>query len=263
MGKKEKNQEKLLRMLRCHGSLLVNDVVAALALSEASVRRYFAELEKSGQVMRFHGGIRLANVQNSTEYQYNDAASSKTVEKHLIGIAAAEYVVEHDRLFFDSGSTVFECGVALVDKLAQHEIRNLRIVTNSLAFGTNLVHYCPVTATGGTIRSNRMDLCGNVALENISRYNFTKAFLGTDGIGANGELSTTDEETSAMAELVIKRSDEVFILSDGSKIGRTSFVPYGNLADKKITLITDSSADAEILSEFRKRNIKTVTVLKK
>ena len=67
--------------------------------------------------------------------------------------------------------------------------------------------------------------------------NFTKAFLGTDGIGANGELSTTDEETSAMAELVIKRSDEVFILSDGSKIGRTSFVPYGNLADKKSRLL--------------------------
>ena len=59
MGKKEKNQEKLLRMLRCHGSLNINEVMRALTLSEASVRRYFAEMEQSGQAVRFHGGIRM------------------------------------------------------------------------------------------------------------------------------------------------------------------------------------------------------------
>ena len=53
MGGKEKNQEKLLRMLRCHGSLSVSAAVRILSLSEASVRRYFAELERGGLAMRF------------------------------------------------------------------------------------------------------------------------------------------------------------------------------------------------------------------
>ena len=60
MGVKEKNREKLLRLLRSHGSLGVGEVVRALSLSEASVRRYFAELEKLDHAMRYHGGIRLA-----------------------------------------------------------------------------------------------------------------------------------------------------------------------------------------------------------
>ena len=78
MGKKEKNQEKLLRMLRCHGSLNINEVVRALTLSEASVRRYFSEMEQSGQAVRFHGGIRMPAARDGSDYHFSDAASSFT-----------------------------------------------------------------------------------------------------------------------------------------------------------------------------------------
>ena len=44
MGIKAKNQEKILRMLRCHGSLKISSVMKTLELSEASVLRYFADM---------------------------------------------------------------------------------------------------------------------------------------------------------------------------------------------------------------------------
>ena len=113
--------------------------------------------------------------------------------------------------------------------------------------------------TGGMIRPSRMDLCGHVALENIRRYHFTKAFLGTDAISPEGILSTTDEETSAIAAAVIEQSDEVFILADSSKIGKTSFVPYGTLGSSKLTLITDKLPGDTLQSELRSVGVKIMT----
>ena len=263
MGKKEKNQEKLLRMLRCHGSLNITEVVRALTLSEASVRRYFAEMEQSGQAVRFHGGIRMPAARDGSDYHFSDAVSSFTAEKHLIGREAAAFIEDNDRLFFDSGTTVMECGTALADRLAQHELNNLCIVTNSLSLGANLSPYCPVIVTGGVIRLARMDLCGPAARENVCRYNFTLAFLGTDGISEEGILSTTDEETSSLAAAVLEHSEKVFILADGSKLGKSSFVPYGSLTRRNLTLITDGSADPGILENLRQNGIRIVTAEKK
>ncbi|MBR2373497.1 MAG: DeoR/GlpR transcriptional regulator [Lentisphaeria bacterium] len=260
MGVKEKNLEKILRMLQCHGSLNINAVMKALALSEATVRRYFADMEHSGQAFRFHGGIRLVADRGNSGYHFHEAASTYTAEKHLIGSKAAALICDHDRLFFDSGTTVLECGNALAELLGTKKINDLRIVTNSLAFGEGLTPHCPVVLTGGMIRPSRMDLCGNVALENVRRYNFTKAFLGTDAISPQGVLSTTDEETSGIAAAVLEHSSNIYILADSSKLGKNAFVPYGTLFCSRVTLITDSLADKEMLSGWRKAGVNIVTV---
>ena len=76
MGKKEKNQKKLLRLLRSHENLNVREAMRALSLSEALIRRCFIELEKLGQALRYHGGIRMAAARNGSEYHFYDAISS-------------------------------------------------------------------------------------------------------------------------------------------------------------------------------------------
>ncbi len=258
MGIKEKNQEKLLRMLNSHGSLSIAAIEKALRLSAASVRRYLADMERAGQLHRYHGGARAAVEKGGGGYQFYEASSAFTAEKHLIGRMAAELVADHDRLFFDSGTTVLECGNALAEILSSGRLKDLRIVTNSLAFASGLTPLCPVTLTGGMIRHSRMDLCGNVALENVRRYNFTKAILGTDAISNTGELSTTDEDTAALASALLEHCDEVFILADSSKLGKSSFVPYGSLRNSSATLITDHLADANVLDELKQQNIRVL-----
>ena len=134
----------------------------------------------------------------------------------------------------------------------------MRIVTNSLAFASGLTPFCPVVLTGGMIRLSRMDLCGSVALENVRRYNFTRAILGTDAISSTGELSTTDEETAALAALLLEHSEKIFILADSSKLGKSSFVPYGTLKKDNVTLITDHLADKDFLEALYSQGIKVV-----
>ena len=258
VGIKEKNQDKILAMLRCHGTLTVSAVMKSLALSEASVRRYFADMERSGMALRYHGGIRMIQDKGFSGYQFHEASSSNTFEKHRIGETAAALISDHDRLFFDSGTTVLECGNALAEKLTSGVINDLRIVTNSLAFATGLTPLCPVVLIGGMIRLSRMDLCGTISLETVKRYNFTKAILGTDAISSDGVLGTTDEDTASLDAVVFEHAQEVLILADSSKLGKSAFVPYGSLFDPKVTLITDHLADAELLSAFRDAGVRVI-----
>lgn len=256
MSNKEKNQRKILHLLRRHGTLKIFDVVNALKISEASVRRYFAEMEKIGMVVRFHGGVKLPVPWDGSGYHFTRAEAEFVAEKHAIGNLAALQAVDGDRLFCDSGTTVLECGTALAERLAARDVNNLCVVTNSMTLGSTLAAYCPVQISGGQIRLSRMDLCGSVARENVGRYNFTKAFLGTDGIAEDGTLSTTDDETTSLAAAVIEHSDEVFILADSSKLGKKSFVPYGTLCNRKVTLITDSMADMVLVENLRQAGAK-------
>jgi DeoR family fructose operon transcriptional repressor len=112
--------------------------------------------------------------------------------------------------------------------------------------------------TGGVVRNLRKDLSGLNALQNIERYNFTRAVLGADGISSDGILSTTDEDTSLLAAAALRRSKEALILADSSKIGVSSFVEYGKLEAGKFTLVTDPGIDAVLLQKFRENGVQVL-----
>ena len=256
MGKFERTQEKILRLLHSHGNLQVVQVASALGISEATVRRHLTILEQQGQLIRVHGGCRLPISGDASTYLFHREAASQVSEKRAIGELAAKLFTDRERLFFDSGTTVLECGHSLCARLEAAELSDVHVVTNSLAFGASLAQHCSVFLTGGNIRSSRMDLAGMVTLQHLERYHFTKAVLGADGIAEDGTLTTTDEETSLLAAAVVERSQEKLILADSSKLGRRSFVPYASLQGESFTLITDSEADPAILAKLQKRGIK-------
>ncbi len=255
MGKFERTQAKILQLLRSHGHLQVVSTAAALGMSEATVRRHLTVLEQQGLLLRVHGGCRLPVSGDASTYLFQREAASRVCEKRAIGEAAAKLFADRDRLFFDSGTTVLECGHSLCTRLGASELSDVHVVTNSLAFGASLAQHCPVVLTGGNIRSSRMDLTGMVTLQHLERYHFTKAVLGADGIAEDGTLTTTDEETSLLAAAVAARSQQVLILADSSKLGRRSFVPYATLQGESFTLVTDSAADPDILAKLQKLGI--------
>lgn len=249
-----------MTMVRQYGRLSVADAVNTLKSSEATVRRYFNELENSGEVMRVYGGICLPVSAPGGEYHFSDRAMTRIAEKQAIGRTAASLVSDNARLFFDSGTTVRECGNALVERIGREEVHDINIVTNSLIYNDNLPLCSHLSLIGGAVRPRRMDLCGMVALNNLERYNFSMAFLGADGVAADGTLTTTDEETSILAAAVLSRSRHGVILADSSKLGYASFAPYSRLDGEKFTLITDDQAEDSLLENFRQVGVRVIVV---
>ena len=79
----------------------------------------------------------------------------------------------------------------------------------------------------------------------LKNYNFDLAFIGANGITADG-YSTPDPEEVIVKSEAIKRSKEVYFLCDSSKFKENSFMNFASLEDG--TLITDGN----IPKEFKK-----------
>jgi DeoR/GlpR family transcriptional regulator of sugar metabolism len=257
MGKKTEAQQKILKLLQRCGELGVADAVAALNVSEATVRRHFAELESQGSLIRVFGGVRLP-VADDSVYLFQSRAVDHLREKRAIGRVAAALICGHERLFCDSGTTVLEFGNALAGRFVPGGLSDITVITNSLVYSEELPQRCQVMLTGGLLRPARKDLSGLNALQNIERYNFSRAVLGADGISPEGVLSTTDEDTSLLAAAALRRSKEALILIDSSKLGIPSFVEYGTLDPGKFTLVTDSGADKSLVSKWRESGISVI-----
>jgi DeoR family fructose operon transcriptional repressor len=77
-----------------------------------------------------------------------------------------------------------------------------------------------------------------------------KAFLATNGLSAKKGLTTPDMNVAEVKKTLRSIANEVFLLADSSKLGYDAFVQVATL-DQIDSLITDSGADADELSQLR------------
>jgi DeoR/GlpR family transcriptional regulator of sugar metabolism len=248
MTKTEIRTAKLLEMLQIEKRVDVKTVAHALEISEATVRRLFAQLEEDGDVIRVHGGVQLAP-QIGYDYSYRVSASHKSREKTFIGNAAAEVVKSDESLFLDSGTTVLKLAETLSVKIQTGALENIVVVTNSLTNIETLAKWCKVILIGGEVRLPRRDVCGTIAEKVLMMFHVDRAFFGADAISLEGGFMATDERTSKMNEIVLQQADNAYVLTDSGKFNKTSFISYATL-DAVGAIFTDDGIEQETLDAF-------------
>ncbi len=240
---------KLLELLRLHQRVNVKTVALALNISDATVRRLFAQLEKGGEVIRIHGGVQLSP-QLGHDYSFRVSALHRSEEKTRIGEAAAGIIASNERIFLDSGTTVLKLAEALSLRIQAGEVEHLIVVTNSLTYVDMLGKYCKVILIGGEIRVRRRDVCGPIAEKTLVMFHVDKAFLGADAINLDPGFMTTDERTARMCEIVIERAGKVYVLADSEKFNTSSFIPYAPLTAVD-TILSDRGMTQEVLHLYQ------------
>lgn len=75
---------------------------------------------------------------------------------------------------------------------------------------------------GGMLKAGTMALIGAETLSALGRYNFTKAFLGANGVTVAQGFTTPDPEEAAVKALAAERAQEVYVLTDSSKFGQVT-----------------------------------------
>ena len=245
-------------MLREKKRLDIATVVKKLNISEATARRLFSSLETDGKLIRIHGGIQLAPELESA-YSFKVSAAMNKEEKTQIGFFAAQSVKSGERIFLDSGTTVMKMAEALAKRIRSGELENLLVVTNSISCINNLAEVCKITLIGGTMRPERLDVCGPVAENNLTKYHFDKTYIGADAISLQGEIMATDEATCHINEIAIAQSQKNIVLAAANKFAKSSFISFGNL-DSKYVVYTDSSLPAKKLSMLKKTKAEIILV---
>ena len=110
---------------------------------------------------------------------------------------------------------------------------------------------------GGVIRQGSPDLTGPVTEHCLDLFSVDLAFQGADGIGADGTIYTSDLRL-AKVDMHIRRIAQCScLLSDSSKIGRTSLARCGSMANVQF-FITDQNAPAAALRRYARQGAKII-----
>lgn len=252
-------REKLiLEQLYLKTKLDLNEVMNILNISESTVRRIFSKLEKTGKVIRTHGGISLLG-DSLNEYSFESLMQTKYEQKTKIGKAAVNDIVNGDIIYIDCGTTVLTLCISIKQKIKSGELKDLKIFTNSLANIEVLSSVTEICLIGGIYRPNRKDFAGYISENIIKQLHFNKCFLGVDGIVAPDSFTATDFNTARLNQLAISNSEKVFVLCDSSKFGKKSLVSFAD-ASSIDKIITNDDIDEKIIDTFKALNLEVTTV---
>jgi DeoR family lactose phosphotransferase system repressor len=146
-----------------------------------------------------------------------------------------------------------------VEELKSGKLRDITVITNSLAVLDKLAPYCKVLLIGGVFRIRRKDFAGSFSERVIKFLCFSKCFLGADAVDIDKGFMTLEMETSSLDEIIMLQSEKSYILVDSTKFKYRSLTSYGKL-ERASLIITDSKLEDHICDEMKQRDISYILV---
>lgn len=244
----EERHSKILDVLTRQRSVNLSELCSLLDTSESTVRRDLAMLSESGMLVKVRGGA-MALGESYTEFEHNVEEKSNLFveEKTAIARYAASLIDDGDFIFLDAGTTTEKIINFIPSK-------SVTFVTNAFINAKHLAQRgFKVIIPGGEIKASTEAIVGTETVMTLSRYNFTKCFMGVNGISLKGGFSTPDTNEAAVKSAAITHSKDVFVLADHSKFGKITASKFAEL--KEGLTITDKVPDKKYLDRI---NIKEV-----
>ena len=204
----QERYQTILQILSEKNTVTVQELTKLLNTSESTIRRDLTTLDEMGKLNKVFGGATSIH-QLSGVYEA-DVKSREGImldEKKAIAIYCAKLINDTDFVYIDAGTTTD----ILTDYITN---KNATYVTNGITHAKNLIRKGLTTYTiGGRIKPATEAIMGAEGLRSLKTFNFTKSFMGTNGIELNAGFSTLDIEEGLIIEEVIKRSYMSYVLA--------------------------------------------------
>lgn len=234
----EKRLQMILDIVNKRGSATVLDLTKQTSSSESTIRRDLNLLSNEGKIIKVHGGA-IALKLNTKDEKVGIRREQNSREKEEIAIFAASLIEDDDFVYLDSGSTI----ELMIDNI---KAVNATFVTNSIFNIKGLTkNHLKAFLLGGEYKESTDAIVGEKALNELSKYNFTKGFFGTNGISKDRGFTTPEIKEAMIKELAIKNTRECFILSDVSKFGKISAIKFADF--DRVKVITNKDKNNEYL----------------
>jgi DeoR/GlpR family transcriptional regulator of sugar metabolism len=237
-------RHRILERVSEQQSIHIGELAQEFGVSEMTIRRDVARLERDGFLRRTYGGA-TAHVTRSLELAFNARALQHTGPKRLIGMAAAELVRDAATMFVGIGTTTEQFAQFLPAR------RDLTVITGSVPIASLLGTRSPrVVILGGTVRRDELSCIGPVAAATVRRYHADVAVLGAAGLTVRHGVTELNDDEAEVQRLMVEHSDTLVIVADGTKLGFTAPVQVTD-AERIDTLVTDEGAPPEEVSALR------------
>lgn len=244
-------QRQILHRVQSAGFVRNFDLSEEFGVSDETIRKDLAALERLGRLVRNHGGAsRLEPDRLDLPLPERTAINER--EKDIIALAAADLLSPRETIFLDASSTVL--------RLADHlPAMPLTVVTNahhivvSLANRTDLTLVC----TGGTYENQSRSYTGSMAEDVSKRFVIRSAFLGVDALDPERGAMDVNHGHGVLKERLIERVDRVIVLADSTKLGARSAYRFADVKDIDI-LVTDVGASPDLVARFEAQGVKVI-----
>lgn len=233
----EEREQRILQLLEQKKAVTVMELTKLLQTSESTIRRDLNSLAEMGKLNKVHGGATaIETFRQTIEENVEEKALKNIQEKIQIAQYAATLVQNDDFVFLDAGTTTAK----MIDYLDP---------TSKAVFITNgIVHVRKLTQKGikayllgGELKLSTEAMIGAAATDSLKAYNFTKSFIGCNGIHEEYGFSTPDVAEAMIKKEAMNRCFMNCIVADSSKFGKISAVSFGRLS--QACIITDQIKD--------------------
>jgi DeoR family transcriptional regulator of aga operon len=251
-GKRIERMRSLLDLLALRAQaapLTLDELVAELGVSKATLRRDLAALEDEQLVVRTHGGARAVDVEaGALEIPVRLRTGQASLAKQAIGRATARLIPtgEPHTLAVCGGTTTTEVIRALRRRTG------LTVITNALPLAAEAAPWSNirVVITGGLVRAHSLEAVGPLSESAFSSFTVATAILGADGVSAEHGVTTHDEIEARSNRAMVTHAHRVIVVADSRKIGKATRASLTGLA-KVHDLVTDEHADPAELERIR------------
>ncbi|MGA7906869.1 MAG: DeoR/GlpR family DNA-binding transcription regulator [Candidatus Sulfotelmatobacter sp.] len=253
---KERNRaDQILRELRHKGSVSIDELIAQLGASAASVRRDLAKLEVKGLVRRTHGGAILVEPLLYEPFRYDSVFQNReqhrTAEKRRIGLAAAELIQENETVGFTAGTTTTHVARNLRNR------HNIRVITNAINIAMELSNCAGLRTfvTGGLVQwAGSFSLVGQAANASLSDIYMDRVFVSVCGLDVARGITVIEPDEAVTFRTMIRQAKQSVVVADSSKIGIVTAALICPISDIDL-VITDTRASDKAVAPFLERGI--------
>lgn len=232
----EERYQRILQILNDRNAVTVTELSQQLNISESTIRRDLNALAEMGKLNKVFGGA-TALTRSSGIYETDVANRIGTMseEKTMIARYAATLIHDDDFVFIDAGTTT----ARLIDFISN---TRASYVTNGIIHGQKLIKKGVDTyIVGGKIKPLTEAIVGTSGIKSLEGMNFTKAFMGTNGIDLKAGFTTPDIDEARLKETAVHNSYMTFVLADHSKFRKVCACTFAPL--RIGCIITDACPD--------------------
>ena len=232
----EERFQRILQILDDRNAVTVAELSRQLNISESTIRRDLNALAEMGKLNKVFGGA-TALTRSSGIFETDVANRMNTMgeEKTAIAQYAATLIHDDDFVFIDAGTTT----ARLIDFI---ENDKATYVTNGIIHAQKLTHKGFATyIIGGRVKPLTEAVVGAGGIKSIEGMNFTKAFMGTNGIDISAGFTTPDIDEARLKEAAVRNSYMTFVLADHTKFRKVCAVTFAPL--RVGCIITDECPD--------------------
>ena len=248
----EERKQRILNILKQKEKVSVNELSSLFSVSKVIIRKDLCNMEEEDLLTRTHGGA-IFKKKLVDKIVLKDIAKEELAEKTELAEKVVSVIKENDVIFLDDSTVTI-----LVAALLQKKKMKLTVITNMLGIQKILSENksIEVISLGGIYDSRTDSFIGEMARQNLERFNPNKVFIGTCGINVDRmQLSACTIDEGKFKNTALEIGKETYILAQNKKFFQDYLYNFSEIKNG-MTIITDKNISHDIETKLLDSDVK-------